>query len=167
MLCQIDWLFFNFMLITPRLLYLKNLQQSLLFSNWLSEVKVDERNRYNQIIWACAWQNQQNDLCAQRRLRSAWASSLGICPVWSVFVVRLKKPWVLSYTLSAHQRLWSDWVDAQADLSIRWAHRSFCWFWCAAAHISCSRHQKEKKNKCYGKTALVESQEDNSFPVDL
>ena len=36
-------------------------------------------------------QNQQNNLCAQRRLRSAWA-------------------------------------DAQADLSLRWAHMAFCWF---------------------------------------
>ena len=26
-------------------------------------------------IWAAAWQNQQNGLCAQRRLRSAWASA--------------------------------------------------------------------------------------------
>ena len=25
--------------------------------------------------WAMAWQNHQNDLCAQRRLRSAWAST--------------------------------------------------------------------------------------------
>ena len=25
-------------------------------------------------IWATSWQNQQNDLCAQRRLRLAWAS---------------------------------------------------------------------------------------------
>ena len=25
--------------------------------------------------WAAAWQNQQNYLCAQRRLRSAWASA--------------------------------------------------------------------------------------------
>ena len=27
------------------------------------------------IIWAAAWQNQLNDLCTQRRLRSAWASA--------------------------------------------------------------------------------------------
>ena len=27
------------------------------------------------IKWASAWQNQQNDLCTQRRLRSAWASA--------------------------------------------------------------------------------------------
>ena len=25
-------------------------------------------------------------------------------------------------------RLGSDWEDAQADLSLRWAHRSLCWF---------------------------------------
>ena len=37
----------------------------------------------------------------------------------------MKKPWVLSYPLSAQQRLWSDWVDAQADLSLRWVHRHF------------------------------------------
>ena len=49
-----------------------------------------------------------------------------------VFAVRVKKVQVLSYLLSAQQRLWSDWVsdwvDAQADQSLRWAHRSFCWF---------------------------------------
>ena len=48
--------------------------------------------------------------------------SLGIRPVWSVFTVRMKKAWVLSYPLSAQRRLWLDWVDAQADLSLRWAH---------------------------------------------
>ena len=42
--------------------------------------------------------------------------------------VRLKQNWVLSYPLSAHRRLWSDWANAQADLSLRWAQRSFCWF---------------------------------------
>ena len=43
-----------------------------------------------------------------------------------VFAVRLKKTWVLSYPLSAQRRLWSDWADAQADLSLRWAHSHFC-----------------------------------------
>ena len=42
------------------------------------------------IIWAYAWQNQQNDMCTQQSLRSAWAS-----------------------------------LNAQIDLSLRWAHRSF------------------------------------------
>ena len=39
-----------------------------------------------------------------------------------VIAVRMKKAWVLSYPLSAKRRLWSDWADAQADLSLRWAH---------------------------------------------
>ena len=51
--------------------------------------------------------------------------SLGIRPVWSVFAVRMKKPWALSYPLSAQRRLWSDWANAQADLSLRWAHTHF------------------------------------------
>ena len=42
-----------------------------------------------------------------------------------VFAVRMKKAWVLSYPLSAQRRLWSDWVDAQTDLSLRWAHSHF------------------------------------------
>ena len=45
-----------------------------------------------------------------------------------VFAVCMKKAWILSYPLSAHWRLWSDWADAQADLSHCWAHRYFVCF---------------------------------------
>ena len=45
-----------------------------------------------------------------------------------VFTVRMKKAWVLSFPLSAQQRLWSDWADVQAVLSLRWAHMSFVGF---------------------------------------
>ena len=39
------------------------------------------------------------------------------------------KAWVLSYPWSAAQRsLWSDWADAQADLSLRWVHSHFVGF---------------------------------------
>ena len=70
-------------------------------------------NSYVVMIWAAAWQNQQNDLCVQWRLRSNWADvqsdqSLG---------------------------LWSDEADAQPDMSLRLAHRSFCWF-CHAVTLS-------------------------------
>ena len=41
-------------------------------------------------------------VCAQRRLRSAWASAQ------SVFAVRMKEAWVLGHPLSAQRRLWSD-----------------------------------------------------------
>ena len=54
--------------------------------------------------------------------------SLGICPVWSVFAVSMKKAWVLSYPLSAQRSLWSDWANAQADLSLHWAHSHFVGF---------------------------------------
>ena len=54
--------------------------------------------------------------------------SLRIRPVWSVFAVRMKKAWVLSYPLSAQRRLWSDGVDAQADLSLCWVHSHFVGF---------------------------------------
>ena len=45
-----------------------------------------------------------------------------------VFAVRMKKAWVLSYPMSAQRRLWSDRADAQADLSLRWAHTHFVGF---------------------------------------
>ena len=54
--------------------------------------------------------------------------SLGIRPVIRVFAVRMKKAWVLSYPLSARRRLWSDWADAQANLSLRSAHSYFVGF---------------------------------------
>ena len=46
-----------------------------------------------------------------------------------VFPVCMKKVWVLSFLKSALGRLWSDWVDAQADRSLRWVYRLFCWFY--------------------------------------
>ena len=58
-------------------------------------------------------------LCVQRRLKSAWACAQS---------VRVKKAWVLSYPLSAQRKLWSDWADAKADLSLRWAHTHFVGF---------------------------------------
>ena len=39
----------------------------------------------------------------------------------SVFAVCMKKGWVLSYWLT-HSEDWSDWVHAQADLSLCWVH---------------------------------------------
>ena len=52
-----------------------------------------------------------------------------------VFTVRMKKAWVISYPLNAQRRLWSNWADAQADLSLRWAHMSLCWFCRVVAHL--------------------------------
>ena len=52
-----------------------------------------------------------------------------------VFAVCMKKASVLSYPLSAQRRLWSDWADVQADLSLCWAYRLFCLFCHEAAHF--------------------------------
>ena len=54
--------------------------------------------------------------------------SLGIRPVWSVFAVRMKKAWVLSYPLSAQRMLRSAWASAQSDQSLHWAHSHFVGF---------------------------------------
>ena len=69
-------------------------------------------------------------LCAQRRLRSAWASAQSdqIPSLIRGFAVRMKKAWVLNYPLSGQRRLWSDWADAQVDLSLRLAHTHFVGF---------------------------------------
>ena len=77
------------------------------------------------LIWAATWQSQQNDLCTQWRLRSAWAfaqSDQSLLSAW-----RNIGPLI---TYWAHNEDWSDWVDAQTDLSLRWALRSFCCHTC-------------------------------------
>ena len=90
--------------------------------------------KYSEInmTWAASWQNQQCG-CAP----SVDSDQPGHPPsLIRVFAVRMKKAWVLSYPLSAQWRLWSDWADAQADLSLRWAHTHFVGFvtrrltWC-------------------------------------
>ena len=69
-----------------------------------------------------SWQNQQND-CAP----SEDSDQPGHPPsLITVFAVRMKKAWILTYPLSAQRRLWSDWADAQANL--RWAHVHFVGF---------------------------------------
>ena len=65
-------------------------------------------------------------MCAQRRLRSVCAfaqSDQSSLSAWR------KLP------IEAQRRLWSDWADAQADLSLHWAHMPFCWFCHKAAQF--------------------------------
>ena len=52
----------------------------------------------------------------------------GIHPVWSASSLSAwRKFWSLA-THWAHTEDWSDWADAQADLSLRWAHSLFVGF---------------------------------------
>ena len=41
-------------------------------------------HKLHKVKWAASWQNQQNGMCAQRRLRSAWASLSAWRKLWSV-----------------------------------------------------------------------------------
>ena len=83
------------------------------------------------LIRAASWQNQQND-CEP----SKDPDQPGHLPsLIRVFAVHMKKAWVLIYLLSAQGRLCSDWADAQADLSLHWAHMPFCWFCHEVVHM--------------------------------
>ena len=73
------------------------------------------------------WQNQPNDMCAQRRLRSPWASARWI----SVFVVRFIDSLGLKLSSGGQWRV----TDALADLSFCCVHRPFCWFCYAPPQI--------------------------------
>ena len=56
---------------------------------------------FGKFKWAASWQNQQNDFAPSNDL-----DQLGHPPsLIRVFAVRMKKAWVLSYPLSAWQRL--------------------------------------------------------------
>ena len=112
----------------------------------------DQETISSNSTWATTWQNQQHE-CAP----SEDSDQPGRPPsLIRVFAVRMKKAWVLSYPPSAQRRLWSDWANAQADLSLRWAHthvvgfvmswlmwnsmisfpdQSLCWFCHVATHI--------------------------------
>ena len=84
-------------------------------------------------IWATSWQNQQNDLCTQQRLRSAWASAQSDQSLRCPHEETLGPQLPTERTVKTH---WAHWVDAQADLSYRWVHRSFCWFCHEVGHIT-------------------------------
>ena len=70
-------------------------------------------SRINPYISAAAWQSQH---------------------VWSDFAVRMKKDWVLSYPYSTQRRLIRlGGCQGWSEFSL--AHRSFCWFCHAVAHL--------------------------------
>ena len=61
--------------------------------------------------------------------------SLGIRPVWSESSLSACRKLGSLATHWAHSEDWSDWADAQAGLSLRWAHMPFCWFCHEAANL--------------------------------
>ena len=82
---------------------------------------------------ATAWQNQQNDLCAQWRLRPAWSSAQSdqssLCTHWVAKGPRF---------------LWADSEDSDQTgqlPSLRWAHRPFVGF--VMLRIKCFKTEAE------------------------
>ena len=74
--------------------------------------------------WTATWQNQQND-----KSPSEESDKPGHPPsLIRVFAVRLMHGSSLKFSLCEQRRLWSEWADAQADLSLRWAHTHFVGF---------------------------------------
>ena len=76
-----------------------------------------------------------------------------IHPVWSVSL--LCAQWVATDPRFLHPlgEDWSGWVDAQADLSLCWPHRSFCWVLLCCGSIE-PHHEKTCLNViCLQKSA--------------
>ena len=94
---------------------------------------------------AASWQNQQNDLCAQRsRSDQPGHPQPGYPP--SLINLRCALSgysWGPNVSSCGQRRLWSDWADTYADLSLRWAQRSFCWFCHEVAQISLVTKQNQ------------------------
>ena len=93
-------------------------------------------NTYCNAVFRCQFLNEpQNDKTNKLTLRPAKTQiSLGIHPVWSespLHSMGAKNP----RFLHADSEDWSDWVNAQADLWLCWAHRLFCWFCHATAQM--------------------------------
>ena len=90
--------------------------------------------------WATSWQNQQNNMCTHRRLRSAWVSTqsdLSVATCWlhtkdsdqTEWMPRLI--WVFT-GMCTHGRLRSAWVSTQSDQFLLSVWRKFgsvatCW----------------------------------------
>ena len=75
------------------------------------------------------WNEPRHDKTSKVRVRPAKTQiSLGICPVWSESSLSAWRNLGSLATHWAHSEDWSDWADAQADLSLRWAHTHFVGF---------------------------------------
>ena len=99
--------------------------KGLVFQTSNQEIRI-----HFSLLWATSWQNQQNDLFTKTQI------SLGIHPgLIRVFAVGSVDSWGPNVSSCGQRRLWSDWADVQADLSPRWAQRSFCWFCHKMAHM--------------------------------
>ena len=111
------------------------------------------RHVHKHIVLICkcaaAWQNQQNDLCAQWRLRSAWASA----------------QWVAEDPKFLHaDSEGSDQTGRMPRLFwVRWAQRSFCLF-CREAAQMLKRARRKQVTIFTGVDNLYVTKNKTTFP---
>ena len=79
--------------------------------------------------------------------------SLGIRPVWSVFAVRMMKPWVLSYPFSTQQRLLIRLGGCPGLSGLRWEHTHFVgfvisWLICQHQHVYLNWYSRSTHMVC-------------------
>ena len=102
-------------------------------SHWAHSEDSDQTGRMPWLIWVfaqriCHFVGFVMRWVILLCLPSRKGSAMKVGPFLRVFAVRMKIAWGLSYPFCAHWRLWSDWADAQADLSLRSAHKHFFGF---------------------------------------
>ena len=78
----------------------------------------------NTCIWDATWQNQQNK-CAPSEDPDQPRHPPSLI---RVFAVRSMGSWGPKVSSCGQRRLWSDWENAQANLSLRWTHSHFIGF---------------------------------------
>ena len=98
----------------------------------LAVPKLNNHSCYFLFIWATAWQNIQKDLHPMEDSDQP-GHPPGLTRVFAVRSMGSQGPKAPS---CGQQRLLITLADAQADMSLRWMHRSFCWFCRAPAHFS-------------------------------
>ena len=80
--------------------------------------------KQHKSIWAATWQNQRCE-----SVPSEDSDQLGHPPsLIRVFAVHSMDCYGPKLSSCWQQRLWSDWANAQADLSLHWAHTNFVGF---------------------------------------
>ena len=65
-----------------------------------------------------------------------------------VFTVHSMGSWGPKVSSCGQRRLWSDWADAQADLSLCWADMWICWFW-GGSNLLCNIWKESRQNQTF------------------
>ena len=110
--------------VTIRLKFIKPSRMNFrnCFNIWKYSTPIREMDKVG--IWAASWQNKKKWHVRAVKIRIS-------LPIRLVYSESSLSAWRNLGSLAshwAHSEDWSDWADAQADLSLCWGQRSFNWF---------------------------------------